>query len=182
MEWKHITLGKFIQLQEILKSDDEDLTKKIDIYALLTDSPLEEIREIPLGIFLKAYSTELKFMETEIPQVIPKYWEHNKVQYNITTQIEKLKAGQYIDYKHHSKTPNQFHNIMAVLCYDGDKYDGETHKQRAELFYNNMPVTIAFPLAVFFLELWNAWSAISLEYSANQIMEMQADFQKTTVG
>lgn len=182
MEWKDITIQKFTGIQAILKSDEPELTKKINLYHLLTGKDLEEIRNIPLGEFLNTYNKELSFLDTDIPQVIPEYWEYKGVKYNITTQVEKLRAGQYIDYKEYAKEPDKIHNIMAVLCYEGGKYDGMTHKERAELFYKYMPITIVAPLTVFFLDLWKEWSVISLEYSAKIITEAVADFQESTVG
>ena len=68
---------------------------------------------------------------------------------------------------------------MAVLCYEGEKYDGATHEARAKLFNDEMPITIAAPLTAFFLELWKQWSEISLAYSAKVLKESQAEWSNT---
>lgn len=182
MEWKDITIQKFISINEILKSEQDELSKKIQIYNLLTGVPMEEIREMPLGVFFEKYNSDFAFLLTEIPQVVPKYWEYNNVRYHITTEVEKLKAGQYIDFKEYSKEPEKIHNIMAVLCYADGKYNGETHKERAEMFYKYMPITVVAPLAVFFLNLWQQWSEISLSYSRRMMAEVAVDLQETTAG
>mgnify|MGYP003353083275 FL=1 len=110
-------------------------------------------------------------MEYPIPQVIPKYWEHEGVKYKITSLIDSFTAGQYIDFKEFGKEKDNIHNVMAVLCYEGETYKGETHKKRAELFNEFMPITIAHPLTVFFLNVWSEWSEISLAYSKRVLKE-----------
>ena len=171
MEWKDITIGKFREIQHILAEDEPDLTKKIYIYALLSGELIEQVREYPLGQFLEKYSKLTEFMEYPIPQVIPKYWEHEGVKYKITSLIDSFTAGQYIDFKEFGKEKDNIHNVMAVLCYDGETYKGETHKKRAELFNEFMPITVAYPLTVFFLNVWSEWSEISLAYSKRVLKE-----------
>lgn len=182
MEWKDISLGMFSQIQAIIQSESEDLTKKIELYSLLTGKDMNQVREVPLGEFLEAYKKELSFINQDIPQVIPKSWEHGGVNYNICTQVEKLTAGQYIDLKEYAKEPNNLHNVMAVLCYEGDKYNGINHKERAEVFRSNMPITIAYPLSVFFFDLWNVWSEVSLQYSELMLKQIQVDLPENTAG
>lgn len=180
MEWKDITLGMFAQIQAITQSQDEDLTKKIELYSVLTGKDMDQVRDIPLGEFLEAYKKELSFLNDEIPQVVPKFWEYKGVRYHICTEVEKIKAGQYIDLKEYMKEGN-LSKIMAVLCYDGN-YDGSTHKQRADIFNSHMPITIAYPLSVFFFELWSAWSEISLQYSKDLIKQVQEGLPENTAG
>lgn len=182
MEWKDITISVFNQIQAILKSGDTDLTVKIEIYVLLTGKNIDQVRDLPLGEFLSAYSKELGFLNDTIPQVIPKFWEHDKVKYNISTQVEKISSGQYIDLKEYMKQENNLHMVMAVLCFDGDKYNGGTHKERSEIFLNHMPITIAYPLAVFFFELWSAWSEVTLQYSKLIVEQVQAASPENTDG
>lgn len=179
MTWSEITLSKFTEIQSILKSDDDDLTKKVYLYSLLTGIRIEDVREIPLGEFLKQYSEALQFISEPIPQVIPLVWEHNGVAYKITTAIHELTAGQYIDLKEYAKNPNDLHKVMAVLCYDGEKYNGTTHEERAKLFNEFMPITIAAPLSAFFLELWKQWSEISLAYSVKLLKQSEAGWTAT---
>lgn len=178
--WKDITLGKFREIQSILKDEDfDELTKKVFLYSLLSGKPITQVRETPLDIFLKSYSESLDFLMTPIPQVIPIAWEHKGVKYKITTAINELTAGQYIDLKEYAKEPDNIHKVMAVLCYDGEKYDGATHKERSELFNENMPITIAAPLTTFFLELWKQWSEISLAYSVRVLKQSEAEWNNT---
>lgn len=176
MQWSDINIKTFREIQSILLDKDlDDLTKKVFLYSKLSGQTIDEVRDIPLGIFLKAYSDSLEFLNYPIPQVIPIAWEHNGVKYNITTDISTLTAGQYIDLKEYAKEPDNIHKVMAVLCYDG-KYNGATHKERAELFNEHMPITIAAPLTTFFLELWKQWSEISLAYSVKALKESEAEW------
>lgn len=179
MEWKDITLNKFKEIQSILEGEEDDLTKKVYLYASLTGEQIEVVRDIPLGIFLKAYSKECVFLEQKMPQYIPEFWEFNGVKYKITTQINELSAGQYIDLKEYGKVQSDIHKVMAVLCYDGEAYDGKTHEERSKLFNEFMPITIAAPLSAFFLELWKQWSEILLAYSVKVLRESEAEWSNT---
>jgi len=180
MTWQQITIGKFRNIQSIIDDQDlDELTKKVFLYSLMSGQKIEEVRDIPLGIFLKAYSDSLDFMLDPIPQVIPIAWEYKGVKYKITTAINELTAGQYIDLKEYAKEKDNIHKVMAVLCYDGESYNGQTHKERSELFNEVMPITIAAPLCTFFLELWKEWSEISLAYSAKVLKQSAAEWSNT---
>lgn len=175
MKWSDITVSKFRELQEIILGNDDELTKKIFIYSSLTGYRIEDARELPLGSFLEQYAKEVAFMNDPIPQVISKSWKHGEKEYNITTDISKLTAGQYIDFKNFAKEKDNIHTIMAVLCYDGKKYDGSNHEERAMIINEYMPITVAYPLCVFFLNLWNAWSEVSLAYFEKLMKEMKGE-------
>lgn len=180
MTWKEITIGKFREIQSIITDKDfDELTKKVLLYSLISGQTIEEVRDIPLGIFLKAYSDSLEFIIEPIPQVIPIAWEHKGVKYKVTTMINELTAGQYIDLKEYAKEKDNIHKVMAVLCYEGERYDGSTHEARAKLFNDEMPITIAAPLTAFFLELWKEWSEISLAYSVKVLKESEAEWSST---
>lgn len=179
MTWEQITLGKFREIQSIIAEGElDELTKKVYLFSLLTDKKIEDVRELPLGDFLKAYSKELEFLAEPIPQIIPQYWEYEGKKYKVTTDISQLTAGQYIDFKEYAKDKDNIHKVMAVLCYDG-KYDGSKHEERANLFNEKMPITIAATLTNFFLDLWKEWSAISLAYSEKILRQVETEWQNT---
>jgi hypothetical protein len=80
------------------------------------------------------------------------------VKYVTTWRLQDITAAQFIDLSTFTKDKNllneNLHNIMAVLCREeGTKYIGDTHKQRAEVFRQNMTMDVVFPLSAFFLKL-----------------------------
>jgi len=169
-----IPIGQFIALQKIYTSAKPDdvgdiewaLTQNVQAVSILTGAKEEDIWELT-GPQLKNIVKRITFLTD------PKWDE--KVTNRITIAgkvyvanllINELTGGQYIDLSTFLKDPvNNLHQIMATLYLPTKRnwygkrvaipYDGKTHEERAKLFLDHMPVSVAYPCAVFFYTVAN---------------------------
>lgn len=153
--WKEITISQFQKIYPIIKSDDYDSTidKYLDIAAILcsrsiSDIPITEINKLSFLLNIEA-----------IPKQRPAYVQHKGKLYKPIYDISKLSGGQYIDLSTYTSDADtlikNLHYVIAIMCEERSlfvfkkKYTPDNVKRRAEIF-KELPISIAYPMAVFF--------------------------------
>jgi len=104
---------------------------------------------------------------------------------------QDLTAAQYIDATHFCKDPDKIihniHNILAALVVERTwwgkekKYNGDKHKEIADLFYNEMKISTAYPIMLFFCRYYEALVANIITYLGEEA-ERQMSSIKDMVG
>lgn len=165
--WNDITIGHYIQLRPILSTEMNDVSKVINILCVLTGKKREEIKELSVEQYHKLVK-KMSFLNTELPKELKKRrfliggkW------YEFKYEANKLLFGEYINLMEILQKANNneeviyenLHTILTIICrpvyktmfgFKNAEVDGEVIRQTAENFYNNMPITIAYPIGVFF--------------------------------
>jgi hypothetical protein len=163
--WKQITIKQYLEIDTIIKDTSLELVERyIQILAAISGQSTDYFESIPIRK-LKEYIRKLDFLShpEEIKTKIPSsFWLKGR-RYSVSWRVTTLTGGQYIDLNVFTKDKDaitaNLHNIMAVLCLPRkwwvfkSKYNGQQHKDRAALFYDNLSMAIAYPLAVFFCNL-----------------------------
>ncbi len=150
MTWNNITIGKYI---EILEVSNKDITEEEKIFTMASIAAGKNIKQVNIdeaAILLNQFN-ELDF--TEIPYKIVTKWRN----YRVVNNVDRLMAYQGTKILELSD-PSNLHIIMALLSFpkrkwltnNPDPLDEEEIKKRAELFYNEMPITVAYGNWVFF--------------------------------
>ncbi len=166
--WKEISLKTYCLLDGIIKDNDlNTIDKDIEILSLLSEKPRSEILALPFNV-RHGYLRKIEFLNN-LNSIKPlqsaksfRFFIKGK-RFEIKLNATELTGGQYIDLMTFLKDPeatNQnIHNILAVIVLPlkfglfKSKYDGEAHAIRAAFFYENMSVSIAYPILVFFCNL-----------------------------
>jgi hypothetical protein len=162
---EEVTIGTFIKIAKLEPPTDaeQQLDHSIKILSLLTGEPED--------IFLELTPKQLAELVAKISFLnnLPEAKAVNRITLNGKTYqanllISELTAGQYIDLSEFVKSPiANLHKIMATLylpCHKTwygklvvEKYNGKSHKERADEFYRYMPVSVAYPASVFFYQV-----------------------------
>jgi hypothetical protein len=165
--FKDIPVGLFQDMQQILAQAETDHTyphaRMFELVACITGMGDTQLNALPL----QEYADILQKLEwIHDLQTLSAYpllnnIELNGTRYHVCLDMHSLTAGQFIDLTTFTKKPadniNQLHNILATLLVrPGKKYEGATHAQRAALVRQHMPVSEAYPIAVFFSAFLNA--------------------------
>jgi hypothetical protein len=110
----------------------------------------------------------MAFLKTELPKELKKrrFLVGGKW-YEFKYEANKLLFGEYVNIMEILQKANNneeviyenLHKILTIICrpvyktmfgYKDAEVDGELIKQTADNFFNNMPITIAYPIGVFF--------------------------------
>jgi len=164
--WEHITIKQFSELYALKSLEQDHIDYMIDVVMITCKLKYHEVSSLSL-VQLKDIFGKLSFIESEpIKDKIVDRYESQGIMYVAQRDISKISAGQYIDLKTFiEKEPiKNIHNIMAVLYVPyKKKYNEVPVTEIADSFYDTMPITVAYPFALFFCNLLNnSMPAISL--------------------
>ena len=157
--YQDLTIKQFLQCKLIAELETDPIIRKTKMLAMVSGRTLDEVESLPLDKLLK----ELKGLDQaetlqEDAKVKMKFRLGGK-RWIIKWRQQDLTAEQYIDStffcKDQDKILQNIHNILASLAVERGwfkelGYSGETHKERAELFYNHMKIKDAYPIMLFF--------------------------------
>lgn len=201
--WDDITLGQYIELRPILQTEQEEVTRMINILCVLTGKKREEIKELTIPDFHKLVKKMSFLNEPLSKELKKKRFIIGGKWYEFKIEAKRMLFGEYISVMEILQQAgdnedvlfNNLHKILTAICrpvyktmfgFKSVDIDGESIRQTADNFYKNMPITIAYPIGVFFYQrLPNLTEAIktSLMAEANKkIEEVKADLIKDGVG
>ena len=194
MKVNNLTVGQFIQCKTIADFETDTLNKSIKMLAIVSNKTFDEIESMPIDELTNALK---QFNEIETLTSSTKVQMKFKVKgkrFECIWKTQKMGANQYIDAtsfcKDEKAIVNNLHNILASICVERTwygkklKYNPEKHKEIADLFYNHLKITQAYPILLFFCkyfeELVNniqiyleeeSQKAVNLAKSNNQVVE-----------
>lgn len=166
-KWEDVTIGNYINLRPVLNSKLNPIERVINILAVLTGQKRDVIKNISLKQY-KSIKKKMSFLETELPkQLKDKRFKIGGQWYEFKVDAKKLLFGEYInsmEILQNSKDDeeaifNNLHHILTTICrpvkktifgWKHIKVDSEILRKTADNFLNNMPMTIAYPIGVFF--------------------------------
>jgi len=200
--WDDISIGQYIELRPVLAAEMSDIERLIHILAVILRQPTQEVKKIKLKN-VKEINKEMSFLwKEELPTELQNIFQIDDQWFEIVLDARELNAGQYMSVstklKDVDSDPNVIysiiHNILASISYPIIENKGKYERQEidssyfsdtSKLFYEKLPVSIAYPLGVFFCNLSQDLMPIIQGYSkrkltkANSIMEeVQKDISK----
>lgn len=115
--YNKLSLKKYNQIMEILKSDEDELDIQVKVLSVLTDIDEEELYNMKLDKY-HTYVEGMSFLYEPVkPQKkhFPKTITINGKQYQFLKKIEDMTAGQYIDIQSYYKENLGYEYIMSTL-------------------------------------------------------------------
>lgn len=168
-DWYSVSLGQFIQLQELVKIEDD--TERIVAIAELLWGP--EVSELPLVEF-NAYVRGLDFLKTEMPHrdTAPKKLVLNGRKYYTDCLLGNISTAQYVDFTNHNNAEATMDKVLSVFIIpEGHKYNDGYDMQEVINDIASMPVPTAASIAFFFGRQFSTFMRIFQSYSTRQIEE-----------
>ncbi len=197
--WDDITIGQFVELQPVLKSDMGLIKKVNSVLSVLTGNPVDDLENVAASENnIRAYrdiSNTLSFMNdyTNMGEVVSTFKLKGK-RYALNLDIEAMDAGQYISLmdilkkanSNPEETINYTHEILACLIHEikGPRfkrravYDELNYRDTCNLFWNELPISTAYPLTVFFCKVWEDCTKSLHESLLNQSTEIMEEVKK----
>ena len=153
--WSDIPIGQFSTINKYLKKDNSQLDKQIKLISIVCHQEVETIKKIKLKQF-KHIIKKFKFLETLniSDKIVESFWIKG-IKYRFRKNLNHFTAEDLIDIMSYGKDGEykNIHKILAIYC-KPERWQfwlrKKKHKQRADIFYNNMSVAIALPIYVFF--------------------------------
>lgn len=140
MNWNEISIGVY---QDIVSTK----AKGLHLLSIVTELSVKDLEKMPLSK-LKDLMAKYSFLNDEPSGTLIKKWKD----YSILDFKQKGGAAAMIDFMsllEKNDYINNLHLIMATICNNGKEEDFEA---KAEMFKNEMPISIAVGVSDFFLQ------------------------------
>jgi len=182
--WHEVTVNQFRRIDEIQKSEREN--KEIEIFMVLCDLDDMAIDNIALTE-LNDIAEKTAWAKTLPEQTkIPQWVKVDGKLFHVEHRINKIKAGQYIDLKTYMKQPvnENLHKILTCFILPCDKkgnplkYSADTIEELSEFFDTKMTVDIAYPLALFFCNLYPRLIEATQDYTEGKLSRQMKSLLK----
>lgn len=189
--YSDLTIKQYLQCKMIAELEPDPLIRKMKMLAEVSGKSLDWAESLPLG--------ELNSKLRDLDQInaTPKEggakmkFKIGGKTYRIKWRAQDMTGDQYIDATHFckdsTKLESNIHNILAALAVEAgwwsDKpYSGDTHKERADLFFNEMKMSQAYPIMVFFCEYFKTLQDNILTYLVKEGEKLVTDFTQNGDG
>ena len=146
--WDEISIGKFQEMMNI----PDDLVKKeyfLKVVCVLGSIPYDEFKQVPYYEFTKL-EDELTFVFDKLPEEIKTEWTFDGKTYKYYSDFSKITTGEYIDLDGMSKDTENLHLLLAIAYRETDEYNSDEVGERAKIFKEHMPVSVAIAAKIFF--------------------------------
>ena len=202
--WKDITINQYIDLLPSATKGKSEFEAIYHNLKTLFGLSKEESRKLSVDD-VERLMRKVEFIN-EAPSGKPvKKFRLNGTRYEVEINIKKHKADNYMlvmeRLKELQRDPEtvekNLHLIMAVVCHP-TKWSWKKFKyvkaendllNTAELFYNDMPISIAYPISVFFCVLSKSltsyiqnYSTTKMETVEKELLQIKEDLQRSTGG
>lgn len=157
--YEKLSIGKFQDVQEILKTTDNEMEVKVELVAALNDMVTEDVLDLPLTTFNHLLQgIGFLFEEPKNRQVLPKY-NLGGMELETMLDIHNMTTAQFIDYQTYIRDTDKYLvEILSVfLIPKGKKYcDGYDIIEVQNVIRENLSVVDAVSLSAFFLEWYKS--------------------------
>lgn len=164
-DYKDLPLGKYLEIDRVLKTDAEEIDKQVQIIAILSDIKPDDLLTMPLTDYAQM-AAKTAFLREEPPAVTtPDRVIVNKRAYIPTSDLTKITTAQYVDFQTFSKGgAGELPTLLAALLIpEGAKgYNEGYDMKRVVSDINELPVPVALSLVGFFFARLAASIAASL--------------------
>ena len=190
-DYTEVTINQLIELKEIDEDksiDNEtapELTRALLRLSVFNGVPYEELEQMPISE-LKSDIKKLEFLNTLPSDKVVEWFKCGGYWWKVNFDITKLTAGNYIDMDMWVKEPDKIlsnsHKILSLFCQPFKwlrKYNKMTDEDKYEKL-KHCPVSVAYPLSVFFCKLFNNLIESipdSLQNESKQLMKEAQELQ-----
>ena len=154
--YNELSVGKYLEIRELLKQDIEEMELQAEIISILDDTTIDGVMKYPLEKYSECVRNTAFLMEKPITKAgCPKSIVLNDVKYEVIRKAEELTAAQYIDYQTYMKMDDPDSKLAEILSIfiipKGKTYaDGYDIKDVINAIKEYLPITIAFNVCFFF--------------------------------
>lgn len=121
--WEEVTIGQFIEIQQILFANISDTYKSVNLISVLTGISVDELESYNLNIYSRL-NNQLNFLHNPIPKINHKdVYEINGTKYILKGDISAISTSQYIDYQEYLKEGDPIKLTSVWLIPEGHAYN-----------------------------------------------------------
>jgi hypothetical protein len=163
-DWTQVSVRQFQELTVCKERCEDQIDMIIEVLSIMSEKTRQEISTIEMKDVFKLWDG-LKFIEQGMPDKVEQRLKLKGVSYYTDLNILKFNTDQYGSLKSYIKDGDiigNLHKILSVFYVPvGEKYcEGKRSIEEIQDDMLDCPISVAYPIAVFFWNLLNAWMKI----------------------
>lgn len=174
--YSKLTIGKYLEVKEILSEDMDALEQQASLIAVLNDMETEDVLDLPLGTYNKLLQSLGFLMELPKPrQAPPTKYKIDGIEYDVMLNIQDMTIAQYIDYQTFLKEGDKYivELLSVFIIPRGHKYsDGYDIADVQKKIREKLSIIDAVTLSAFFLSLSQALISSTVRYSIKRMKRL----------
>lgn len=151
-----LTVGKYLEVKEVLQSDMDNIQMNSMLIAILSDMDVDDVLNLPLSKYNAMIQNTAFLLDVPKKRMVADRYKLGEMQLDVMLSLNKMTAGQYIDYQTFVKDPDKYlvELLSVFLIPKGKKYNEgydilEVHKAIRE----HLSIVDALSMSAFFLTL-----------------------------
>ncbi len=172
--YNELDLGTYLQVNDIIEGDGEDIDKQVRIIALLASLPVDDILALPLADYAQLAAQTVFLREVpDVPTAPSRVIVGDRV-YIPTADFTKITTAQYVDFQTFVKGGTQtFPQLLGVLLVpEGCAYNDGYDIAKVVDDIKTLPVPVALALVGFFFDRLHALIADSLTSLTDRLKDL----------
>jgi hypothetical protein len=170
--WMQVSIGMYAQLYEL-----EQVRKDLDTYdyygrkvSILCNIGEDEAMNVPMPD-IKRILAATEFLSTPPENKFINEFVVGGKWFDVNPDMSAVSPAQFISHSTYTKDNINFwqniHRVMSVWCIErGKTFKDQDNDEVAKLFWNELPMSVVFPLATFFLTVWEQLPETIQTYSS----------------
>ncbi len=161
MTWKDVTVAQFREIDNIINSDLSEEEKNYELVSVVLK--IDEMKLDTLSLSdIKTKMSQLDFLNKLPESKLPRFVFHQKRLYKVCLDLSSLSVGRYAELKEYTKVKEEINgklNWILTTILQPCTWYGAEKKRDVKLISNlaerfdELPMTVAYPIAVFFCQL-----------------------------
>lgn len=173
--YSKLSIGKYLELKDILERDCDEIEKNVELVGLLNDMEVDDVLELPLTTFNRLLNSTGFLCEAPIPNRVATSYVLAGMKLDVMMNMKDCTTAQYIDYQTFIKDSEKYlvELLGVFLIPEGKKYgDGYDIGDVYNVIRNHLSIVDALGLSAFFLGWFQALTKATLESSIKRLKKM----------
>lgn len=172
--YEKLTVGKYLEIKEILEDNANELDKNVRMIAVLGDFDEEDVLEFPLPVFNRYIQATGFLLETPRKRNVSTTYVLGGQKLDVQLNVEGMTTAQFIDYQTFIKDDNKIVELLSVfLIPKGKKYNKEYDIIEVQkLIRDNLNILDALGMSAFFLTWFQALSKVTVTSLIKKMKKM----------
>lgn len=184
--YNRLSLGKYLDILAIDKSEMEDLDKQVAILSILSDLPEEEILHLPITEYKEMVqrASFLQGLDDNNKHLVAKKYKIDSWELIPCTDFRKMETCQFVDFRTFAPAydSKMAELLSTLLVPKGHRYnEGYDIIELQNALRQSMSVTEAVSLCAFFLTWSRDWIASSQNFCERELKRRGTPEMKETL-
>ena len=173
--YSKLTVGKYLEVKDILQSDMEDIDKSVQLLCVLGDYDEDTVLNLPVDSFSTLIQSTGFLYDEPKPRKVSDKYKLGDMELVLNSDVNKMTIAQFIDYQTFVKDERYIVELLSVfLTPKGSKYNDDYDIEEVKkAIRDNLSILDAMGISAFFLLVYQKLLRNTVTYSIRKLRKME---------